>query len=279
MVEGRAFRWVRRVGLTVLTAFVSFPLYVMVSASVQPLADVEKPFRWIPRHLTLSAYSDVWTTLPLARFLSNSAIVSGCTTAIALAVGVPAAYAFARFGFPGGGFLNFGLLATQFAPGMLFLLPLFLLYAQLNRDTGLELIGTYPGLVLTDLTFTLPFSIWMLTGYFAELPRDVEDAATVQGATPVTVLRRVVIPSSIPVLIAVGTFSFAISWGEVQFASILSDDATRTVSVGLPAFVDGSVPYWNQAMAAGVYAAIPVLAVFALSRRFLIRGIRGSISS
>jgi multiple sugar transport system permease protein len=137
-----------------------------------------------------------------------------------------------------------------------------------------QLIGSYPGLILTDLTFAVPFSIWLLAAYLAELPRDAEETAAVQGAASLVVLRRVLLPACLPTVLAVGTFAFALSWGEVQFASVLSDDSTRTVAVGLPELTAGTVPYWNQVMAGSLVAALPVVLVFILARRVLIDGLK-----
>lgn len=274
MRESTGGRWVRRIGVTALSAFVGFPLYVMVTASLRSLLDVRGSFRWLPTDLTVAPYRDMWRTVPLGRYLANSLVVSSVATVLALAVAVPAAHALARQRFRGSRVFGFGVLATQLVPGTLFLLPLFLGFAQVHRSTGVRLIGSYTGLVLVDLTFALPLSIWLLAGYFATLPREVEDAASLDGAGAVGVLLRIIVPGAAPGIVAVGTFAFTAAWGEVLFASVLTDDRTTTLPVGLAAFATQTSAYWNQLFAAALLASVPVLAAFLALRRFLVRGLR-----
>lgn len=242
-----------------LTFFVAFPLYVMVTASVQPLADLAKPFRWIPRHVTLRPWADTWSAIPLGHYLANSAIVAGSSAVLACLVATPAAYALARFPFRGRRLFSASLLGTQALPGLFFLLPTFLLYAQFGRSTGIEVIGTYPALILIDLTFAVPFAVWMLGGWFASEPREPEEAAATLGAGPLTVFWRVAVPSAVPVLAAVLVFAFGLSWGEVLFAAVLTDAQTQTVAVGLPGLTGSPTPLWNDLMAASLISAAPVV--------------------
>jgi multiple sugar transport system permease protein len=267
MHDTSTFRWVRRIGLTVLSVLVGLPLIVVLSTSVTPAAEVQGAFTWLPRHVTLSPYRDMWTTIPLGRYLINSLVVSTCSAALALLVGVPAAYAIARSRRRGPRAFGLLLLATQAVPGMLFLLPLFLVYAKIGRLTGIELIGSYPGLILTDLTFALPVTIWLLSNHIAALPVDIEEAAVVDGATESTVLVRVVLPMATPGIAAAGAFAFLIAWGEVLFATILTDDHTQTVPVGLHGYATQTTVYWNQLMAAAVTTSVPALAAVILLRR------------
>ncbi len=265
MYETTAFRWVRRIGLSVLTVIVGLPLYVVLTTSIRPLADLQGSFSWLPRHLTLAPYRDMWTTIPLGRYLTNSLIIATSATVLALLVGIPAGYALARSSGP----RVFGifLLATQAVPGMLFLLPLFLLYAKLGQLTGIELIGRYPGLILTDLTFALPVTIWLLASHFAALPEDVEDNARLDGAGTVVMLLRVVMPIAAPGIAAAGIFAFLVAWSEVLFASILTADQTQTLPVGLHGYATQTTVYWNQLTAAAVTSSIPALAAVLLLRR------------
>jgi multiple sugar transport system permease protein len=274
MRESRGLRWARRIGLTLLTGFVAGPLYVMLSASLQPLADVSRAFRWIPRHVTAQPYRDAWSAIPLGHYLADSAIIAASCTALACVLAAPAAYGCARYAFRGRTAFRAGLVATQLLPGVFFLLPLFLLYAQVYRSTGFRLIATFPGLVLVDLTFALPFAVWMLTGWFASMPVEPEEAAIVDGAGVVAVFVRIALPAATPGIAAVGTFAFALSWGEVLFASVLTNAHTMTVAVGLPALSGGSVPMWNVLMAASIIAALPVLAAVLLLQPTLERVLR-----
>lgn len=273
MRESAGFRWFRRIGLMFLTLFTGLPLYVVVSSSIKPLEDVQGTFSWLPNTMTLVAFRDTWTTLPLARYLANSVAVSVVSALLSLLVAVFAAYALARFVFVGQRAFRLAVLSTQMVPGILFLVPLFLLFSQVHSWFGVSLVGSRVGLVITFLTFSLPFSIWMLAGYFAGLPRDVEEAAMLDGLGRVAVLLRIVVPLSRPAIVAAGVFAFVIAWGEVLFASVLTDSSTRTVSVGLRSVLSESTVRWNELMAASVLVSVPVVLGFLVLQRHLLRGV------
>jgi multiple sugar transport system permease protein len=273
MHETRGFRWLRRIGLTLLTVLVLAPLYVMLSTSIKPLTDVQQAFRWIPSRVTASPYRDMWNTVSLAEYFRNSLIVSTVATVLAVTIAIFAAYPLARLRFRGGRAFSIVVLSTQMFPGILFLLPLFLLYRQIQTATGIQLIGTYTGLIITYLTFSLPFSIWMLVGYLASLPRELEEAALVDGTGKIGALLRVVLPVARPGVIAVAVFAFMTAWGEVLFASVLTSDSTRTLAVGLQGYSQRQDVLWNQLMAAAVVVSLPVVLGFLAIQRFLVRGL------
>ncbi|SEC16943.1 carbohydrate ABC transporter membrane protein 2, CUT1 family [Streptomyces sp. TLI_105] len=273
MAAPRSFLWSRRIFLTLLTGFVLLPVYVMVSSSLKPLADVSGKFQWIPSGLTLRPYLDIWRTVPLADYFVNSLVVAGTATVCSLAVAVFAAYAVSRYAFRGKRVFTVTVLSTQMFPGILFLLPLFLLYVNIGNATGIALFGSRGGLILTYLTFSLPFSIWMLIGYFDAVPRDLDEAAKVDGCGPLGALLRVVVPAAIPGIVAVGVYAFMTAWGEVLFASVMTTDTTRTLAVGLQGYATQNDVYWNQVMAASLVVSVPVVAGFLLLQRYLVTGL------
>ncbi len=269
----RSFVWTRRIVLSLLTLFALVPLYVMISSSLKTLTDVTSTFSWIPTHLTFSPYVQMWSTVPLARYFVNSLIV--CTSAALLSVVIAtfAAYAVSRYRFRGRRVFSLVVLSTQMFPGILFLLPLFLIFISIGNTTGLTLYGTRTGLVITYLTFSLPFSIWMLAGYFDSIPRGLDEAALVDGAGPIRALFRVVIPAAFPGIVAVAIYAFMTAWSEVLFASVMTNDATRTLAVGLRDYSTQNDVYWNQIMAASLVVSVPVVAGFLLMQRFLVTGL------
>jgi multiple sugar transport system permease protein len=273
MHEERMYKILRAVGLAFFTLITLFPLYTVVISSIKPLADVRSAFRWVPSRITLAPYADIWSTIPLARYFLNSLLISLGATAISVFVAILAAYAISRYRFSGRGVFSLTVLATQMFPGILFLLPLFVIYVNLERALGIQLYGSYAGLIITYLTFALPFSIWMLVGYFDSIPRELEQAAMVDGTTALGALFRVLVPVSIPGIVAVAIFAFITAWGEVLFASVLTDDATRTLAVGLRNYATQSNVYWNQLMAAAIVVSIPVVAGFLALQRYLVQGI------
>jgi multiple sugar transport system permease protein len=273
MAAPRSFVWSRRVFLTLLTVFVAVPVWVMLSSSLKPLQDVSGEFRWLPAELTLSPYADIWSTVPLGRYFVNSLIVAGAATVCSVVIAVFAAYAVSRYEFRGKRFFTVTVLSTQMFPGILFLLPLFLIYVNIGNATGVALFGSRGGLILTYLTFSLPFSVWMLIGYFASVPRELDEAALVDGCGPLGALLRVVVPAAVPGIVAVTVYAFMTAWSEVLFASVMTNDTTRTLAVGLQAYATQTEVYWNQIMAASLVVSVPVVAGFLLLQRYLVAGL------
>jgi multiple sugar transport system permease protein len=273
MREPRWFKVVRWVGLTLLTLFTVIPIYVMLTSALKPLKDVQGAFHWIPTTLTIEPFIDMWKTVPLATYFLNSVIVSVSATVFSVVIALFAAYALSRYRFPGRQVFSVTVLSTQMFPGILFLLPLFLIFVNLGNATGIELFGSRLGLIITYLTFTLPFSIWMLVGYLDSIPRDLDEAAQVDGNGPVGALLRVVVPAAMPGIIAVAVYAFMTAWGEVLFASVMTDDSSRTLAVGLQGYATQNDVYWNQVMAASLVVSVPVVVGFLLLRRYLVSGL------
>ncbi|HEY4018433.1 MAG TPA: carbohydrate ABC transporter permease [Pseudonocardiaceae bacterium] len=273
MREPRWFRWTRRIGLTLLLLFTLIPVYVMITSALKPLSDVQAAFQWIPSHLTIQPFIDMWSTIPLATYFMNSAIVATSATVFSVIIALFASYALSRYNFPGKNLFKITVLSTQMFPGILFLLPLFLIFVNLGNATGIPLYGSRLGLIITYLTFTLPFSIWMLVGYLDSIPRDLDEAAKVDGNGAVGALLRVVVPAAMPGIIAVAVYSFMTAWGEVLFASVMTNQSTRTLAVGLQGYSTLNQVYWNQVMAASLVVSIPVVVGFLLLRRYLVAGL------
>lgn len=268
--SSRVFRWVV---IVVLTLFTAVPLYVMITSSLKPLSDVQGAFTWWPTNITIQPFIDMWSTVPLASYFVNSLIVASAATILSLVIAVFAAYAVSRYRFKGRSVFTTTVLSTQMFPGVLFLLPLFLIFVNINQAVGIQLVGTRWGLVITYLTFALPFSIWMLAGYFDGIPRDLDEAAMVDGSGPMGALWHVVLPAAKPGLIAVAIYSFMTSWGEVLFASVMTTDENRTLAVGLQLYSTQTNVYWNQIMAASLVVSIPIVVAFLLLQRSFVAGL------
>jgi multiple sugar transport system permease protein len=260
-------------GLAILSFATIFPLYTIVISSIKPLGDVRGTFHWIPTHITFRPYIDIWKTIPLGHYFLNSLIVSVSATVCSVVIAIFAAYAISRYRFRGRRAFTVTVLATQMFPGILFLLPLFVIFVNIEKSLGIALYGTYPGLIITYLTFSLPFSIWMLVGYFDSIPRELEEAAMVDGATPLGALFRVLIPVSLPGIAAVAIFAFITAWGEVLFASVLTTDATTTLAIGMRNYASQSNVYWNQLMAASIVVSLPVVIAFLAMQRYIVGGL------
>ena len=278
MREPTWFRCARVIVLTLLGLFALLPVYVMLTASLKPLPDVQGAFRWLPSHLTLTPFVDMWRTIPLMRYLVNSLIVSTAASVASVLVALLASYALSRYRFRGRQTFSVGVLSTQMFPGILFLLPLFVIFVNISQTTGINLYGSRTGLIITYMTFTLPFAIWMLAAYLDTVPRELDEAAKVDGNGPMGAFIKVVIPAAVPGIIAVLIYAFMTSWSEMLFASVLTNDSTRTLAVGLQGYATQNQVYWNQIMAASLTVSLPIVVGFLLLQRFLVAGMTaGSI--
>ncbi len=274
MPEAMSFRVFRWCVVTVLAVFTLVPLYVMVTSALKPLGDVQGDFHWWPSHITLRPFVDIWTTVPLARYFLNSLLVCSLSTVFSVIVAIFAAYAVSRYRFHGRAAFTGTVLSTQMFPGILFLLPLFLIFVNIDNGLGINaLYQTRLGLVLTYLTFTLPFSIWMLASYLDGIPRELDEAAKVDGTGDLGALFRVVLPAARPGVIAVGVYAFMTAWGEILFASVMTNDSTKTLSIGLQYYSTQINVYWNQVMAASLVVSVPVVVGFLLLQRYLVAGL------
>lgn len=232
-------------------------------------------FRFIPRVISFHSYVGMWKTAPLLHYLINSLIISGISAIASLPLAILAVYALTHFRLAGAKIFMRVVLSTQAFPGVFFLLPLFVLYVILQHALRITLDGSYLGVILTYLTFALPFSIWMLTGYVESIPRDVEEAAVVDGARGFQAFIITTLRMALPGVTAVGVFAFMTGWGEVLFASVLTNTATRTLPIGLQLYenAQAGVIYWNQLMSASITVSLPVVAGFLLLQRYFVRGL------
>ena len=259
--------------LTLLTIFTVVPLYVMITTAIKPLGDVQNDFTWIPTRITFQPFIDMWSTVPLGQYFINSLVVCTVATVFSLIIATFAAYAVSRWNFKGKSAFTTTVLSTQMFPGVLFLLPLFLIFTNLGQTLGIQLVGSWLGLIITYLTFTLPFSIWMLAGYFETIPRELDEAAMVDGSGPMGALFRIILPSARPGMVAVGIYSFMTAWGEVLFASVMTNGNGQTLAVGLQQYSTQTNVYWNQIMAASLVVSIPVVIAFLVVQRQFVAGL------
>jgi multiple sugar transport system permease protein len=272
MREPTWFKWVRAIGLVLLALFALIPVWVMVTSALKPLADVQDRFTWFPSRLSTKPFVEMWKTIPLADYFVNSVVVSTVASIASVVVALFAAYALSRYRFRGQQAFSVVVLSTQMFPGILFLLPLYVIFVNIGSTTGIQLYGSRTGLIVTYMTFTLPFAIWMLAGYLDSVPRDLDEAAKVDGCGPLGAFVRVVVPAARPGIMAVLIYAFMTAWGEVLFASVLTDDSTRTLAVGLQGYANQNNVYWNQIMAAALTVSVPIVIGFLVLQRYLVAG-------
>jgi multiple sugar transport system permease protein len=255
--------------LVVVAALVLLPILWTFSTSLKPLCDVNKyPPSWTSPDMSFDPYIGMFFYLPFATYTFNSLIVATSATILTLVIGSLAAFAFARFRFPGKDLFLLVFLLSQMLPGSSVIVPLF----QLLKEVGLY--DTLSGLILTHTAVLLPFAIWLLYGFFTSIPREVEDAALIDGCSRLGALRKVLLPLALPGLGGTALFAFLGSWNEFFFALILtSSDDTRTIPVGIGLFVGEYTDVWNQMSAAAILFSIPPLLMFILMRKTFVKGL------
>jgi multiple sugar transport system permease protein len=256
--------------LAFLTVWTLFPFYWQVATSLRTdAATYAKEISLIPTELTLEHYVAVLTS-PQSQFgvqLTNSATVAISTTLVSMVVASMGAYALTRLRFLGRSGLARLLIYAYLAPGTVLFIPLFVMMNNLGLRDNLF------GLALTYLTFTVPFCAWMLIGYFKSLPVELEEAAMVDGADRLTVLRRIVLPLSAPAMVVVAVFSFTLAWNEFLFALVLLTAKEKlTAPVGLSSYIVADVFYWGRMMAAATIMSIPPLLLYLVGQRWVIAG-------
>ena len=248
---------------------VIFPFYWMVNTSFKPLIEVfQSPPAFYPSHWTFAGYTSVWATRLLARYFLNSTVISFGSTFLAMILSALAAYGFSRFRLRWEQSLILVLLLTQMLPGTLLIIPYFQLMARLH------LINSYLSLILAYVSFALPFSTWMLVGFFRSIPLELDEAAMVDGCSRVSAFWRVILPLSLPGLVAVGIFTFLLAWNAYVFALVLTTDPKMfPLSVGIANMLGEYQVAWNEMMAAAVLATLPVFVLYGFLERYLVQGI------
>jgi multiple sugar transport system permease protein len=257
--------------LVILVALivVLFPFYWMVNTSLKPNSEIfSNPPTFFSRNWSLDAYVTMWQARPIWRYFVNSLIVATGATLLSLLLSSLAAYGFTRFHIRHENLFIILLLFTKMIPGTLLIIPYFQLMANLG------LINNYFALIIAYTSFALPFSAWMLIGFFRSIPKELDEAGLIDGCSRLQSFWRVVLPLSLPGLIAVGLFTFLLSWNSYIWALVLTTSPDMFVlPVGIANMVGEYQVQWNQLMAASVLAIMPVVTLYAFLERYLVAGI------
>ncbi len=223
----------------------------------------------LPQHWSFTNFVSVMTDQPFGRWLVNSIIVAVFTSALGVFLSCTAAYAFSRFKFPGRRVGMMSFLVSQMFPGTLMLIPLYIIIVQV-----LGLGSTRVGLVIVYATTSIPFSVWMLKGYFDTIPRELEEAALIEGASAGQIFWRIVLPLAKPAVAITALFSFMSSWNEFILAATFMDkEDMYTAPVGLRFFVGGFAQQWGYFAAGSIIVSIPVVFLFLYLQKYLVSGL------
>lgn len=251
----------------VLVVFM-FPILMIFLTSIKTRADaLASPPVWIFTP-TFSNYTDIFQQYPFAAYLRNSILVATLNTLIALIIGVPAAYALARFRFRGDNHVQFWILSQRMMPAIAAIIPLFILFRRFG------LTNSILGLILIYLTSSLPFIVFMLTRFFEEIPRELEEASLVEGSSWYGAMTRIAIPLAKPGIAATAIFTFIFSWNEFLFALILtSTERAQTMPVAVTLFIRETGIEWGYMTAVAVIMMIPTAILTLAAQRHLVQGL------
>jgi multiple sugar transport system permease protein len=271
--RAKTIKTAKRVGyylLVVLVCAITFsPIYWMVVTTVRPAAEnLRYPPKLWPTGFDLSPFRALFREEPIERWILNSTMLSLMTTALVVFLAVLGAYTLSTMRWKGRTAFAIFLLMTQLLPEALIIVPIFKIYRDLNLRDSL------PGLSLIDAAFVLPIGIWVLKNMFDTIPKEVMEAATVDGAGPIRVLFQIVLPMTLPGVVAVAVVAFFYAWNEFLFAqTMIGDDGKQPASVGLASMISMLDTPIERLLAAGVLFAIPPVIFYVVMQRYVVAGI------
>ena len=252
-----------------LVVFIGFPLLWMLVSSFKPAEQLfVSPPRLLPSTLTLDWYRNVMLQSDAPTYFRNSLVIGAATTAICLSIGTLAAYGVTRFEFPGKRVFLIGALLSYVFPAIVLFVPIYMIINSLG------LIDTLAGVVIAHTILTFPFALWMLRSFFIAIPREIDEAAWVDGASYFLTFVAIILPLALPGVFSVGVFVFVLSWNEYLFAGVLiTSGSLKTIPVGISEFITSFDVRWGEIMAVGALATMPVIALFLSVQRFFLRGV------
>ncbi|NTF40534.1 ABC transporter permease [Rhizobium sp. AC27/96] len=258
-------------GILLFLTFVLAPFVEGFLVSLKPLSQLfSSPYRFIPENGSFAAYRTMWTSVPgFGWYIFNSFLISGVSTIIVLILVVPAAYAFARFEFRGAGLLLGAFLAVNMFSGAVLLIPLF----RLMRSFGV--LNTYFAMIIPGVAFLIPSGIWLLRTYMMRIPKELDEAAFVDGASHFYTLRRVILPIAMPGITVVAITTFIGSYAQQFIYALTFNSKTEymPLPVGLFAYFGRQEVVWNELMAASFVGIAPALVVIFFLQRYLVSGL------
>jgi len=266
MIEGWSLVWLRRALLGLFTIWTVFPLYWLINTSLkQPVDVVARPprFLFVP---TLDNYAAVLADPVILGYFLNTLIIATATTFLAVLIGTPAAYVLARFRFRFSTDIGFWILSTRFTPPVAMLIPFFVMFNSMG------LLNTHAGLIIAHISLNLSLVIWLMRGFFVEIPKELEEAAYIDGAGYFRTFLTIILPLARTGIAAVGVLVFLFTWNEFLFSLILGGQIPM-ISVGLYKFIGYQQIEWGRLSAAASLMLVPALFILLMFQRQLIQGL------
>lgn len=255
--------------LILILGIILFPLYWIIVTSLKTIPETYlwPPTLW-PRQLTVEGYTKIWTYSNFSRMFVNSLIVAISSTLFSVVLASLAAYGFSRFKFKGNKIVLFFFLFTQMVPAILLLLPYFIMMRKF------DMINSYGALIIAYTSFSLPFCTWMLKGFFDSIPKDIDEAAMIDGCNRMQTLWNVIMPLALPGIAATTLFGFLVAWNHYLFAMGLTTTPDMyTLPVGIAALNGEFRVAWNEMMAGAIIASLPALVLYLLLQKWFVKGL------
>lgn len=257
-------------GVAIVCAILVFPIYWLFVTALSTTAELKAlpPSFW-PEVAQWGTFAKVWGERPILHWLMNSTLAAAGSVTLSMIVSVLAGYSLSRFRVRGGNELGLFILTAKMLPATLLVIPLFSIF----RNVGL--IGSIWSLVIAHSTLIIPFTTWMLKGYFDTIPRELEQAAMVDGCSPMGAMVRVILPVATPGLAATALYAFVLSWADYAYARtfLINAQDNWTANLGITTMKGEYVTDWNEISAAAVFVAIPILLIYMFLERYLVGGL------
>ena len=263
-------------GLIIGLVYACFPVVWMLFSSLKSNTEIFSiPPEIFPKEFTLKAYNSIFSSPMKVRFFLNSYLVAMVVTLLTLFVAILAGYSFSRHSFKLKKPLNLFIISTQTGPPISLLIPYF------GIVVAFRMYDTYFALIFTYMVFTLPYAILLMTGYFNTLPKELDEAVIIDGGSSFTALWRVLVPVSIPGIVATGVYTFLLSWNEFLFALTLTKSTEmRTVPIGIQLLMGQHSYEWNEMMAMSILGSFPILIMYMVAQRYFLEGMTaGSVKN
>jgi multiple sugar transport system permease protein len=277
-VENKNYKALKKIGFAVAIIAVILavlgPYMWMVSSSFKTNLEIQgmEP-SWIPKTFTFDNYVKMNNLVPIWHYFKNSMIISTGTMLLTLLIGTLAAYALSRYRFKGRTPYIMTLFSTQVLPGILFLIPYYVIFNWIFQTFGVRMTNTYHGLIITYTQFSLPFATLMIMNYLDSVPKEIDEQAMIDGCSRTEALFKVILPLAKPGIAAAGIYSFWMGWNEILFAQILTRREIRPLAVGLLDFRQQTQSQWGSMMAACIVTTIPVIILFSLMSKQIVSGL------
>ena len=267
--EDIKIRFLVYIGLLVGLVFTLFPVFWIFISSVKTNTEVfAYPPSFIPKNFTLSAYFNIFNDEDKLRFFFNSYFIAIIVTILTLLISILSGYSFSRFDFKLKRILNLSIISTQTIPPITLLIPYF------GIVVTFKIFDTYLALILTYLVFTIPYATLMMTSYFNTLPKELDDAVLMDGGSNFTALCRVIIPISLPGIVATCVYTFLLCWNEFLFALTLTKSyEMRTVPIGIQLLMGQHAYEWNEMMAMSIIGTVPILFLYLFAQKYFLAGL------